>query len=255
MTGAAAGPGPAATDPFDQAPAAVRFDWGPTGATHLVQGGCCVVVDVLTFTTAVSVAVERGMAVWPAGLGPAVPAPGVPVATRRSAVDAAHPWSLSPADLRRAPVVPALVLPSPNGSAIAAALGGVVVAGCLRNAAAVGRWLLAAGYGTAARPVVVIAAGERWPDGTLRPALEDLLGAGAIVDALAAGGAASLSPEAAAARAAHGATGDFESALRACASGRELVARGYGGDVAIAAEVDQSAVVPVREGGAFAPAR
>ena len=103
-------------------------------------------------------------------------------------------------------------------------------------------------------PVVVIAAGERWPDQTLRPALEDLLGAGAIVEALAAGGAASLSPEAEAVRAVHRATGDIRSTLRDCASGRELVARGYAEDVDIAAESDQSAVVPVRRGGAFAPA-
>ncbi|MEV0095209.1 hypothetical protein [Streptomyces sp. NPDC050738] len=92
--------------------------------------------------------------------------------------DEASPWSLSPAALRRAPFVPRLVLPSPNGSAIAAAAGeSAVLAGSLRNASAVGRWLADRGYGTLDRPVAVIASGERWPDGSLRPALEDLLGA------------------------------------------------------------------------------
>ena len=43
-----------------------RFDWGPTGAAEL--GRVCavlVVVDVLSFTTAVEVAVARGMRVHP----------------------------------------------------------------------------------------------------------------------------------------------------------------------------------------------
>lgn len=88
-----------------------------------------------------------------------------------------------------------LVLPSPNGSAIASATAGTVVAACLRNATAVARWLgfRLADSGTA---VTVIAAGERWPDGSLRPALEDLLGAGALLSALCAGTGISASPEA-----------------------------------------------------------
>jgi 2-phosphosulfolactate phosphatase len=151
------------------------------------------------------------------------------------------------------------VLPSPNGSAIAAAARDsrpsvAVVAGCLRNAAAVGRWLTASGYGTADRPVAVIAAGERWPDGSLRPALEDLLGVGAIVAAVAG---AHASPEASAARAAVDAVdavGDLPAALRECASGRELIDYGFPDDVAIAAERDAADVVPVLTGGAFSPA-
>ncbi|WP_427168214.1 hypothetical protein ACQF4J_42955 [Streptomyces sp. C1-1] len=69
------------------------------------------------------------------------------------------------------------------------------------------------GHGTAERPLAVIAAGERWPDGSLRPALEDLLGAGAIIDELVSHGAGPLSPEAAAARACFTGTPDVAAAV------------------------------------------
>lgn len=241
----------------------VRVEWGPAGARRLVPHvACLVVVDVLSFTTTVSVAADAGTTVYPYAWRDGTAAAYVTTMDARLAVGRTEanprsPWSLSPAALRTAPVTPRLVLPSPNGSAIAAAArddgrGVAVVAGCLRNAAAVGRWLTAAGYGAADRPVAVVAAGERWPDGSLRPALEDLLGAGAVVGAL---GGARLSPEAVAARAAAGAAGDdLAATLRDCASGRELIARGFPDDVAIAAERDTSDVVPVLAGGGFSPA-
>ncbi|MDW4906865.1 2-phosphosulfolactate phosphatase [Streptomyces sp. ADMS] len=114
------------------------------------------------------------------------PSPSRRTPAGRRSVSPGPPWSLSPAALRRAPFAARLVLLSPNGSAISAAAGDTtrVVAACLRNATTVGAWLAERGYGTAERPVCVIAAGERRPDGSLRPALEDLLGAGAVVASL-----------------------------------------------------------------------
>jgi 2-phosphosulfolactate phosphatase len=138
------------------------------------------------------------------------------------------------------------VLPSPNGSAVAAAVGTagpVVLAGCLRNASAVARVAREAGGDG---PVAVVAAGERRPDGALRPAVEDLLGAGAVLDAL--GGRPS--PEARAAVAAFRQR-DLPHDLLACASGRELAALGRAAEVALAAEHDVSQVVPVLRDGAF----
>jgi 2-phosphosulfolactate phosphatase len=103
-------------------------------------------------------------------------------------------------------------------------------------------------------PVTVVAAGERWPDGSLRPALEDLLGAGAILAALRDLGAGTFSPEAEAARACFEATADVAAAVSGCASGRELIEGGFGEDVAIAAEIGACLVVPVLTGGAFTAA-
>jgi len=45
--------------------------------------------------------------------------------------------------------------------------------------------------------------------------------------------------------------GDVRAALRASASGRELIDAGYPGDVDVAAELDASASVPVLRDGTF----
>jgi len=129
-----------------------------------------------------------------------------------------------------------------------------VIAACLRNADAVGRFLSERGLGTPGRPVTVIASGERWPDGTLRPALEDLLGAGAVIAAMHQHGQTVLSPEAEAARACFGATADIAAAVTDSASGRELTGTGFAGDVAIAVETSSCRLVPVLTGRAFTAA-
>lgn len=235
-----------------------RFDWGLAGAAEL--GHSCavlVVVDVLSFTSALDVAVSRGIRVhpfpWDGQAAAYAERLGAAVAVRRQSLSAEHPWSLSPASMMRAPVVHDLVLPSPNGSAIcaaASATGLPVVAACLRNASAVVRWLRQSGYGSAGRPIGVIAAGERWPDGTMRPCVEDLVGAAMVLDGLTdvAGG---LSVEAAVTLAALAALPDAAAAVRGCVSGRTLVTRGFPEDVDVAVEIDASSTVPVLENGAF----
>ncbi|WP_209307557.1 2-phosphosulfolactate phosphatase [Geodermatophilus sp. DF01_2] len=243
-------------DPWGQQGYGVRFDWGPTGAARADSRlGVLVVVDVLSFSTSVSVVVDRGGAVYPAAWRDAraqalAREEDAVLAVGRREVTGEHPWSLSPAALRAAPVPARLVLPSPNGSAVAAAAAGVVVAACLRNACAVADWLHPA-YGTTRAPVTVVAAGERWPDGSLRPALEDLLGAGAVLAAVQERGDASLSPEAEAAAAAFRATASVPDTVHRCASGLELAAGGFAGDVEVAVEVDVSPVVPLLRNRAF----
>jgi 2-phosphosulfolactate phosphatase len=121
-----------------------------------------------------------------------------------------------------------------------AAAPGIVLAGCLRNAAAVARAADAAG----AR-IGVVPAGERWPDRSLRPAIEDWLGAGAIISGLAG----ARSPEAELAVAAfEEARARLPELLAASVSGRELAGWGFAGDVALAADLDAGAAVPAFEG-------
>jgi 2-phosphosulfolactate phosphatase len=243
---------------FTQSPHGVRFDWGLAGAAALASpGSCLVIVDVLSFTTAVTVAVEAGTRIYPyawrdeTAAGFARQHQARLAAGRRTA-PADSPWSLSPASLRRAPFTARLVLPSPNGSAISAAAsdgGATVIAACLRNANAAGRWLAEHGFGTPRQPVTVIAAGERWPDGNLRPALEDLLGAGAVIAAMHQHGRRLLSPEADAARTCFKGTADPASAVTNSASGRELTEDGFADDIAI--EIDSCRVVPILTDRAF----
>jgi 2-phosphosulfolactate phosphatase len=119
--------------------------------------------------------------------------------------------------------------------ALLAAESGIphVFAGCLRNATAVAGAVRRIGGA-----VTIIAAGERWDggDGPLRPCLEDLVRAGAVIAALQA---AAPSPEAFAAVAAfRAASSDLLSHLQRCSSGRELRQRGLERDIVIASALD-----------------
>lgn len=251
------------TEWFAQSPYGVRFEWGLAGTAALApSSSCLVIVDVLSFTTSVTVAVEAGMTVFPYAWRDETAAEfarqnRAQLASGRRAASGDSPWSLSPAALRHAPFTERLVLPSPNGSAISAAAAAgpaSVVAACLRNARAAGSWLTRRSLGTPDQPVTVIAAGERWPDGSLRPALEDLLGAGAVIAALHHQGRGPLSPEAEAARTCYETTADPARAVTDSASGRELAGRGFADDVAIATEINSCRVTPVLVGQAFTAA-
>lgn len=94
----------------------------------------------------------------------------------------------------------------------------------------------------------MIAAGEQWSDGSLRPAIEDLIGAGAVLANLPG----RPSPEAETAIAV------FErfqhrlcETLLRSTSGKELAGRGFACDVEVAAEFAVSAAAPVIEADRF----
>ena len=233
-----------------------RVEWGEHGARALARTcEVLVIVDVLSFTTAVDVAVSRGAQVLPYAGRDARAARAfaererAALAVNRRDMSTQQPYSLSPASLAEIARGTRLVLPSPNGStlsAIAAEAGRTLLAGCLRNASAVARAALHAGGA-----IGVVASGERWPDGSLRPAVEDLLGAGAIIGALD-GLPRSAEAEIAVAAFAH-ARDRLERILRDCVSGQELVHAGFPGDVELAAQLDVSRAVPRYTRGAYAP--
>jgi len=213
-----------------------------------------VIVDVLSFSTCVDVAVSRGATVFPyrwrdASAETFAHERDALLAVSRGETTPEHPYSLSPLSLETLPHGARLVLPSPNGATLAvlaADAGAAVIAGCLRNARAVATAARALG-----RTITVIAAGERWDgDGApLRPAIEDMIGAGAILAALRP---TTPSPEAIAAIAVYAAAAAaLFPFIAACSSGRELALLGYAADVEIAAQQDASEVVPLLRGGAF----
>lgn len=78
------------------------------------------------------------------------------------------------------------------------------------------------------------------------------MGRRGVLTALCDAGVDGLSPEAEVAVAAYrAAAADLPGRLAGCASGLELAAEGYAQDVAVAAEVDGSGVVPVLRAGVF----
>ncbi|MGH7610508.1 MAG: 2-phosphosulfolactate phosphatase [Candidatus Dormibacteria bacterium] len=235
---------------------AVNLGWGLPGLEVLGPvSDVLVVVDVITFTTTLAVAMERGVRVYPCpweeeqALALAART-GASLAVGRSQVSLEHPYSLKPASLARAPAGLSLVLPSPNGSALvaaAASFGVPVLAGSLRNAAAVARVARRSG-----RVITVIAAGERWAGEEADFALEDLLGAGAVIDGIRR---RRRSPEAAAAAAAfrHARGQGLGRVLGQCVSGLEQAAKGHGDEVEWAAALNVSRRAPLLRGEYFEP--
>ena len=220
---------------FQQLSHSVRLEWGPAAIRHLgPKADCIVIVDVMSFSTCVNLAVERGGIVYPyrrrdESAQRYGEERGAEVASGKRL---AHGWSLSPQSMLRVTAGLKLVLPSPNGSRctlLARDLGKPVYCASLRNLDA-----------TAAAcrqydSVLIVPCGECWADdNSLRPSFEDHLAAGGLVSAL---GRVRASPEArAAALVYEGFVPHRSQALAACGSALELTERGFAADVALCLE-------------------
>jgi 2-phosphosulfolactate phosphatase len=226
---------------YDQSEFEIRCEWGEQGVLQLAPvSDVVIIVVVLSFSTCVSITTARGAEVYPyrgrdETAREFAHSVGAELAGRRSS----NVFSLSPASLTRVPAGLRLVLPSPNGSTLTLATGETpTLVGCLRNAQTVAR--AATQYG---HRIAVIPAGERWrTDWSLRPAIEDWLGAGAIIQHLKG----SLSPEAQLAREAfRNVAGDIHTVIAGCSSGKELITDGFAEDVALACDIDADLCAPL----------
>lgn len=226
---------------FNQSEFDLRCEWGSEGVIQLAAiSDVVVIVDILSFSTAVEVATNNGAIIFPyrwkdstaVDYAKSIKAE---LATNRTSTTG---YSLSPQSLTKISPGTKLVLPSPNGSSLTLLTEKTpTLAGCLRNCEAVARFAQKHG----AR-IAVIPAGEKWENRTLRPALEDLIGAGAILSYLSG----SLSPEARAAVAVFNTfKNDLLGTLKKCSSGKELIARDFESDVELAAAMNVSDCVPV----------
>jgi 2-phosphosulfolactate phosphatase len=233
---------------FDQAEFEVRCEWGEQGVLRLAPiSDVVVIVDVLSFSTCIDIVTSRGAIAYPYpwqddSARTFAQSIGAKLVDKRGGSHC-H-YSLSPTSLLSIDPGTRLVLPSPNGSTLSLATAATpTLTGCLRNSGAVA--VAAMTYG---RHIAVVPAGERWTDGGLRPAFEDLIGAGAILRHLKG----NFSPEAQLAVAAYqGIKQSLPQLLRQCNSGQELIERGFGQDVELASKVDISDCVPALIDGAY----
>jgi len=232
---------------FDQREFDIRCEWGEQGVARLAPiSDAVIIVDIMSFSTCVTVAAAREATVFPyrwkddsrLAFAHSV---GAELAGSRGK----SRFSLSPASLLLIPPGTRLVLPSPNGSTLTLSTGQTpTFAGCFRNSKAVALAAMRCG-----RKVAVVPAGERWKeDQTLRPAFEDLVGVGAIIQHLTG----TLSPEARlAVDAFRGAVPELLVRLKECSSGKELIAMGFEDDIPVIAEMDVDDCAPILKDGAY----
>jgi 2-phosphosulfolactate phosphatase len=234
-----------------QHPYRCHLDWGHHGVHQAAERrDILVIVDTLSFSTAVVTAVHYGALIYPCSPEEDVAALarqyGAEAAVSRRDVPEGGRFSLSPATYLHLEAGTRVVLASPNGATCSCYTGQVpfLFVGALVNAQAMAA-VISSLLEQEDLAVTVIACGERWnsptEDGSLRVAIEDYLGAGSILSYLDH----EKSPEA---RVCEGAfmnvRDDLDTILWECASGQELREIGFGGDVQHAARLNVYQTVP-----------
>jgi len=217
----------------------ILCEWGLHGLLN-TDANVIIIVDILSFTTSVDIAVSKGAYIYPYQYS----IQEAEIYAKQKNAILAKPrgddgYSLSPYSLLGIPKNTHLILPSPNGSTLAFLAKNKakhVLAGSLRNAASVAKSALLLG-----NQIAVIPAGEKWEDNSMRVAYEDLIGAGAIINQL-------LGEKTAEAKLAEevfyqAKKVDFQS-ISQLKSGQELIAWGFERDITLACQYNQSNTVP-----------
>ncbi len=228
--------------------AIINCEWGLDGINKLSgKTDIFIIVDVLSFSTCVDIAVLKGAMVYPFKWKDKTV---TEYARKLGAVTASHDrkiingYTLSPSSLLDIPDGAKLVLPSPNGSALSLATGKIItICGSLRNCGSVAQFAMVSG-----KNISFIAAGERWKDGSMRYAIEDLIGAGAIISFM--NGELSQQSQIAL-NVFETFKDDLPGVIKDTVSGAELIERGFEKDVELACELNISKSVPLLQNGAF----
>ncbi|TLS36054.1 2-phosphosulfolactate phosphatase [Pseudalkalibacillus caeni] len=250
---------------FDQSAYTCRIEWGRRGAREASErGDITIIVDVLSFSSTVTTAVEKGAIIYP--YPPSIneeekrfaEAVGAELILGRAEAARIGKPTLSPVSFNKTHANKKYVLCSLNGAycaSIAASVPALLI-GCLLNASSVAAAANHLGQ-KMNKAITVVPCGEQWNDirkeeDRLRPAIEDYLGAGAILSFLNG----SKSPEA------EVCVGAFKQSqkritelLWESGSSRELRERGFEEDVKHCIRLNVCQTVPVLESDHFAALR
>ncbi|MFD0770421.1 2-phosphosulfolactate phosphatase [Bacillus sp. CGMCC 1.60114] len=246
---------------FEQSSFQCRVEWGRRGAREAAKrGDITIIVDVLSFSSTVVTALHVGAEIFP------YPPPlnekakayahqlDAELMLSRAEATKMGKHSLSPVTFSHADQGKRFVLCSLNGASCAwiASKVSALFIGCLLNAAAVAEAANLIQKQTGAN-IKIVPCGEHWEDpkedeNELRPAIEDYLGAGAIIEKLQG----SKSVEAQLCMGAFQyAKSNLNEFIWDCGSGRELRERGFAEDVTHSASLNLLQVVPFLQNDRF----
>ena len=161
----------------------IHCEWGTEGVNNFsIEHDIAIIVDVLSFSTCVDIALSRNAFIYPyrfkdeTAIEYAKAHKAVAASLTRSKTD----FSLSPASYLNILKGTKVVLPSPNGSELSfSSLSEITLCACFRNYKAVAKYA-----NSISRNIIVVPAGEKWANGSIRFAIEDYLGAGAVLSEL-----------------------------------------------------------------------